>query len=405
MRVRNITTYFVFNALSALMPIVTLPLLTTYMSPKDFGIWTIFTLAAMYSSTIARWEINTSLKSDFYLEGNDFSLQTSTAFWYGCGWFLILIILWAAAFPKNLIWNGINSEWILAIGAIAFFRYQTVNLHQILQLQNRAMLYGVWSLFSNAGLYGIAIILMIFLNMDWRARAWAEISVGCASFMVAVFFWRKDYGLRCKFSWNQLLRMLRFSTPYIFAAMIGYLLMTADRLFIGKMMDAEHLGLYAIAVQLSASLSLLISALVPEWEAALYKHEGSLKLHIRRKLKKYIVIVFLSLPIILIMPPFLQWLLPYLTQKSFAGAESYIAPALIIVASAGAFALLQPMMVILKKSNAYLKTNIAMLVLCSISMWLLIPSYGVYGAAYSLAGSYILGSVLLYNLIVRWTKD
>lgn len=405
MKVKNITTYFVFNVLSALMPIVTLPLFTTYMSPKDFGVWTIFALAAMYVSTVARWEINTSLKSDFYLGDNDFSLKTSTAFWYGCGWFLILIILWAVAFPKHLMWNGLNCDWMLAIGVVAFFRYQTVNLHQLLQLQNRAMLYGAWSFFANTGLYGISIILMICFNMDWRARAWAELSVGCASFLVAVFFWRKDYGLRCKFSWNQLLRMLRFSTPYIFAAMIGYLLMSADRLFIGKMMDAERLGLYAIAVQLSASLSLLISALVPEWEAALYKHEGSLKLHIRRQLKKYIVIVLLALPVVLIMPSVLQWVLPYLTQKSFSGAESYIAPALIIVAAAGAFALLQPMMVMLRKSNAYLKTNIAMLVVCSISMWLLIPSYGVYGAAYSLAGSYLLGGILLYGLILRWTKD
>lgn len=405
MRVKNLTIYFVFNALSALMPIVTLPLFTTYMSPKDFGIWTIFTLAAMYASTVARWEINTSLKSDFYLEGNDFSLQASTAFWYGCGWFLTLVILWGAVSPKLIIWNGINSEWLLAIGAIAFFRYQTVNLHQLLQLQNRAMLYGVWSLCANIGLYGISIILMIFLNMDWRARAWAEIFVGCASFLLAVFFWRKDYGLRCKFSYIELLRMWRFSTPYIFAAMIGYLLMTADRLFIGKMMDAEHLGLYSIAVQLSASLSLLISALVPEWEAALYKHEGSLKLHIRKKLKKYIVIVLLGLPIVLIMPPVLQLVLPYLTRKSFAGAEIYILPALMIVAAAGGFTLLQPMMVMLKKSDAYLKINMAMLVVCSISMWLLIPLYGVHGAAYSLVGSYLLGSVFLYNLIVRWTKD
>ena len=390
--------------LSALLPIVTLPLFTQYMSPQDYGNWTIFTLIVMYVSTISRWEINNALKLNFFKSETDFSLYASTAFIFACGCFGLFGVFWLATLPWKLGWGEVDNKWFFVIGMLAFFRYQTVNLHQLLQIENRSLIYGTWSFLANLIMYGVALFMLMYFHMDWRARAWAELLVGTLSFAVAFIFWRKYYGLRRRFDRGVLVEMLISTSPLMLSSAVGYILITMDRLFIAKMVGAEQLGLYTIAAQLAASVGLFMSAVAPTWEATLYNYEGSLAEHIRKKLKVYAVIVLLTLIILVVMPTLLKGLLPYLTTKSFVSAEIYVFPTLMVATTTGLFALLQPIAVILKKGKIFAAINIGMLVTACAGMFLCIPIIGARGAAYSLAATYFAGGVLLFFFILRWVQ-
>ena len=404
MKLRSLSIYFVFNVLSALMPIVTLPLFTRYMSPQDYGTWTVFSLMAIYASMISRWEINNALKLHFVNSEKDFSLYASTAFFFACGWFTLFVVFWLLTLPWNSGWNGVPAEWFLAVGLLAFFRYQTINLHQLLQIENRSLLYGIWSFLANIGLYGVAILLLMFADMDWRARAWAELLIAAVSFAFVLKFWRRDYGLRWRFDKRALYEMLIFTSPLMVSSVISYLLTTVDRLFVAQMLGAEQLGLYTIAVQLSASMGLFMTAVTPAWEAALYKYDGSLVMHVRKRLTVFALVVLMVAIVLLVLPVLLQWVLPILTDKSFNSARNYLFPTLLVAAFSGLFALLQPVMVLLNRTRTFALLNIAMFVAACASMWLCIPIFGGRGAAYALAATYLAGCLVLVFFIVKWTN-
>lgn len=405
MKLRSLSIYFIFNVLSALMPIVTLPFFTRYMTPQDYGTWTVFSLMTIYVSAVSRWEINNALKVKFVNAEIDFSLYSSTAFFFACGWFALFFLLWLVTLPWNPGWNGVSGIWFIALGSLAFFRYQTINLHQLLQLESRSFLYGLWSFLANLGLYGVAILLLMFADMDWRARAWAELLVAAISFLWALEFWRKDYGLRWRFDVRVLYEMLIFSSPLMLSSLISYLLTTVDRLFIAQMLGAEQLGLYTIAVQLSASMGLFMSAVAPAWEAGLYNYQGSLAVHIRRRLRLFAMVVLLTAGVLMVLPALLEWVLPLLTHKSFNSAQVYLFPALLVAACTGLFVLLQPIAVLLNRTRFFAILNLCMFAVACAGMLWCIPLFGGPAAAYSLAATYLCGGAALIVLILRWTAD
>lgn len=405
MKLRSLSIYFIFNVLSALMPILALPLFTKYMSPDDYGTWTAFSIMAMYFSTINRWEINNALKLRFSLDPEKLPLYCSTAYIFGCGELVFFGALWLITLPLNQGWLGVPAIWIFGVILLSFFRYQIVNLHQLLQLQNRAILYGIWSFLANMALYGIAILLLIYGKMDWKARAWSEVVVGAVSFMVASSYLRKDFGLRWEFSLGALFSMLKLCSPLMVSELIAYLVVTLDRLFIAKFLGTEQLGLYVVAAQLSSAMSLIFSSIAPAWEASIYRKEANNSLHIRRRLATFAACVFFVGMVLTILPTILTVILPFLTSRDYSDAEMYIFPTTFVAAAGGLFRMLKPMVVFLNKTKIFLIINCGMIFFGCAGIMVCIPVMGAAGAAYALASAYIAGGLVIILSITKWTAD
>lgn len=403
MKIRNISIYFIFNAVSALIPIVTLPLFTRYMSTEDYGLWAAFSLITMYLSTVSRWEINSALKFHFVTNKDNFGIHCSSAFIFGCYQLVLYTLIWGVVLLWGGEWFGIPASWISAVMLIAFFRYNLVNLHHLLQIDNRALLYGVWSLFSNLSLYGLAVLILIYCKNGWQARVLSELLVSFISFVIAIFYFRKYYDLNFSFNKKIILQMLLLSGPLLFSELMGILLITGDRLFIATYLDNEILGLYAVAMQLASSINLCMSSIYPVWEASVFRRNGVLNNHIRKKLKLFFGMVFLSLPLLIILPYLLDILLPFLVDKKFATSNLYLLPAMLIVLMAGFFSMLKPITILLKKTKIYAITTLILLPTSYLAMLVGLQTWGSRGVAYGLSFTYGVGVLVIllyiYNLI------
>jgi len=151
---RSFSSYFVFNVLSALLPIVTLPLFTRYLTPADYGVLAIFNIVAMFAGNFFRLELNSALKRE-YVEGfGTFSRYVSTAFAFShfllllCALVLLLLMPWMHAF------HGIGVQWYFVVLLLAYLRFHTVCLHHLFQLSNRAVLFGASGLVATHVTFG-----------------------------------------------------------------------------------------------------------------------------------------------------------------------------------------------------------------------------------------------------------
>lgn len=389
-----------------MLPIVTLPILTKYLSPRDYGILAVFNIISTLAGNFFRLELNSALKRQYAESRIDFSRYISTAFVFSNFMLLLYGAILLLLLPVMGDFYGMEPHWMLLILLLSYFRFHTISLHHLFQLQNRALLLGIWGFVATLGTFGLCIGLLIFTHADWQARAWAEVMVGLASFPVAVYFLRKDFSLRWQFDPDRLKKMLKFSLPLLSTSMLGYLFMLSDRMFIATMIGQQELGLYTVAVQLSSAAGLFFGAILPAWESWIFAKQGGInKNNINKVMRMFLTIVVGTLAMMLLLPGFLSWMLPYLTHKNFAGVDMYLTPTIISASSAGLFSLLLPILIFMRKTAVVAYVNIAMALVNCLCLYIFIKAWGATGAAYALSLTYVFGSFLILFFILKFSKS
>jgi O-antigen/teichoic acid export membrane protein len=404
MYLKNISVYFIFNVISALLPVITLPIFTKYLSPADYGILAFFNIVSLLAGNFFRLELNAALKRE-YVDNKEFPKYVGTAFVFSTAQFLCYGVLLLFAINWVNIFHGITAPYFFLILLLAYLRFYTVTLHHLFQINNRALLFSVWGLITTLGTFGIAIGMIVNLGMQWQGRVWAEVIVALISFPFAIYFLRKDYSLKWQFEFEKLKSLIRFSFPLLCTSMMGYFLMFSDRLFIVEMVGARELGLYTVALQLSAAVGMMIAAVLPSWEAWIYARKGKIDIHeIKRISKKMLPVIGLLFLGLLMLPVVLQILLPYLTSKDYSGAELYLIPTIIAAVSSGIFSLIVPILIYMRKTILIAYINVGILVVNLVFQYFFIIRFGAVGAAYALAASYFIGSLSLVILIIKLNK-
>lgn len=403
MKLNSISIYFLTNLTLAVLPMATLPIFTRYMTPADYGVWGFFNLLAMYLGVISRWELNSALKFNYVkLKKIEFSDCIKAAFVFSFFVMVLFILIWVFLFAWGEGWNGVESTWIFALIIIAFMKVQSINLHNLFQISERSILYCIWALCSNIGLYAISLLLMSYSSMAWEARGWAELIIAAVSFLVTLYYFKSDFALNFElnFDFKIMYRMLKFSTPIMGAAVINFYISTIDRLTIAGEFNPQIFGLYMVALQVSSSLSLIFNSISPAWESSIYNSsQTSSVINVKIHLRKLILLSIGVLIIVIASPDILIWILKKLTTKDYDEASIYIFPTMIMIAASGIFSLLQPLMIVLNKNKEFLQIKIGMFIFITINMSYFVESYGPKGPAYGLAFCYFLGAVAVIVLI------
>lgn len=395
---KSVSIYLVFNVLSALLPIITLPIFTRYMTPSDYGILAIFNIMCMFSGNIFRLELNAALKRVYATNINDFPVYLNTAISFSNKLLILCVITLLALLPWLHDYNGVTTPWFFAILLLAYLRFQTVVLHHLLQLTNRPLLYGVWGLVANLATFGLTFLFLFWNGLGWQARSFSELLVALVSFPIAIIFFRKDFALRRQFDWNVLKTMLRFSLPLLMSSMIGYLLLVMDRLFIAELVGQKKLGLYAVAVQLSAIVGLFFGAILPVWESWIYRKTSNLNLKDLSQIMRWLFIVILiSLLFNFLAPLALAFILPFLVDQSFAGVDLFLQPVITSALVVSIYGMTVPILTFMRKVTFIVKINIMMLILSFPILYFCIQEWGTVGAAYGLTIVY--GTGLSVGLI------
>lgn len=206
------------------------------------------------------------------------------------------------------------------------------------------------------------------------------------------------------FEWPLARRLWRDSWPLMFASAVGFMNLRADQLMIGWLMGERELGFYAAAVKLVEIWyfvpGLLMNSLFPAILNA--RKTGAERYH--RRLNNYHWLMLLipsaiALPIGLMAGPLVQLLFGESYRASVGILQVYI------WSNIGLF-LSWSFMPYLMAEN-YVRTiliiNIAALLANIVLNWLLIPAFGLSGAAWATLFSYLVFPVIA--AIIRWRHE
>lgn len=240
-------------------------------------------------------------------------------------------------------------------------------------------------------------VLLILLSAPLMAFVWvifAEALLTATGLMI-VYSWRGGSLFNWRIRFDRAKSLLTESWPMLLSALAVMILMRVDQVMLGQLIGNEAVGIYSVAVRISEIWyfipSVIVASVFPAVIAA--KKQGE-NIYYQRLQKLYDLMIAMALGIAVIMTFASDWVIVLLFGHAYEQAGTVLAIHIwgaVFVSFGIAWA---KWMVIEGLQLTMLKINLLSLAANIILNYLLIPKYGVTGAAVATAVSYSLGHTI-----------
>lgn len=389
-----------------------LPLFTNFLSQEDFGTYTLWFSYVIILNPLFLFGQNTALIR-FYgsvVKRDEQISIFSTAFWTVIMAATIFSGIGLLAFRPlmNLLFETQTGAGSLTLFLIIVLWLDSINLLalNLLKAENRAFSFAWISILCGIAIPLVTVYLLILLKMKAIGAVLAILVVATLKLglLTLVVIRRR---LRFTFSIDYFKKMARFGLPFVPTILAASLMVTLDRILIDKMIGKAAVGIYAAGCRLGMFISLLTKAFQYAWEpfiAANFQKPDAKQIF--SKVLTYFVLVTGLVYILVVL--FVDDIVRIkIGNYTFFGADFYESTAVVPLIMLGSLCYGIYLNFIVgayaqKKSGYFLLfTGLAALVNLVLN-FLLIPVWGMQGAALATVGSYgvmLLGMFLLNQKI------
>ncbi|WP_300099003.1 lipopolysaccharide biosynthesis protein [Methanosarcina sp.] len=382
-----------------------LPIYTRYLTPADYGI---LSIASVVSSVLVIFLIFGQggaigrFYYDYHHDSTKLRDYLSTICLSVClisfAICVILCLLGDSFFSIVLSDIPFNPYLILVIWS-AFLGVPLNFALILLQVRERAHTYSV----INVAKFLISTILIIFFVVMQREGALGSLKgqfvCSIIFFFVALSYLKKD--ITIKFDRNKFKESFYFGLPLIPHMLAGWITSLIDRLFLSWYWNLSIVGLYSLGYQIGSILSLITTAINFAWVPFFLSKatdEGEKAKHTFSILTTYYMalIGFIGVGIAL----FAKDVIHLMTVPAYYEASQVVPFIVLAFVLNGMYYMVVNQIFLLKKTK-YLAITTFLGALINIGLnFLLIPEYGMIGAAAATAMTYLftfIGVFLLSN--------
>lgn len=383
---------------SALLGILTIPVLTWMFAVEDIGRFSILQIVMSFSCIFLTLGLDQAYVREYYEVDNKTVIfktvvLTST-------FFSILISLFFLLFQMEFISksaykissNYLSCMTIVCVILTMLLRYITLNI----RMQEKGLLYSISQITPKIFLLAVILVLFFLDNAKFDFNKLIAIQAGSLFLVLLIFcLYIKDELIcffKVNFDYEILGKMLIFGFPLVISGLVFWLMQACSRIFLLNHSTLLEVGLFSVAVSIAAGFSVLTSIFNTIWVPTIYKliKEGDPIKEIERVSEFIALAISFILFIVCIGMP----LIPQFLPKAYIGIEYVIL-----------LCVLQPLFYTLSESTAVgilvkRKTIISIFVSIGglltnvILLWALVGKYGAMGAAISLAVSFWIYFVL-----------
>jgi O-antigen/teichoic acid export membrane protein len=408
---RHSLVYGVGGLVSRILAVLLLPLYTHYLTRADYGaIETLVALTAVLV-IVLRAGISSAFFR-FYFDAKterDRVVVVRTSFWFTMTMAtagLVVGLVFAGDIANAL--NGMTPGLVRAafVGLWAQMNYE--QLTSLFRVEERSVQFALASLANVL----VTIAATVLLVAVWHKGAVGVLVGNFTGTLVvyAVLLAYRRYQLGLEFSRSLLREMNRFGLPLVPSGIALWAINFADRIFLNTISGAAETGLYSIGVRISSVIIFLFTAFRTAWPAFAYSIEDD------REAKRtyafvltYLLFIccWLSLALGLLAP----WIVRILTTPRFyEGARVVALLCFAATAYAGYTVIAIGIGRVRKTQFNWIITFAAAALNIGLNI-VLIPPYGMIGAAIATVAAYALMFVLmtwnaqrLYPVPYQWRR-
>lgn len=398
--------YGIGNAIEFAAGLILLPILTKIFTPEDYGVIDTVVTIISFLSLIIFLGLNSATQR-FYFKETDSKKNSntiSTAFWF-LVFFSITTVGILSFFSEQisaLLFETTRYTNLIIVALLSIpFLLLTTFFKDVLRLKFKPLRFGFISI-TQLVVRVVFVLIFVTLFKMGLAGNFLGILVGALfTSAIALFFIRKE--IVFAFSLGKIKKLLAFGVPLAFAGIAYWVISLSDRFLILKMLNLGDLGIYAVGNKIASVLLLFVTAVHLAWSPFIY--ETNEKQDIKPIITKtitYSLLFFLFIGVGITV--FSNEAIKLLTTDEYLSAI-YVIPTLVFgVVLLGVSGIISTGLSIVQKTSAITKAAIIAAGIKILLTMILIPHYGILGAAIATFLSYLALSLLYFYFGNKYFK-
>lgn len=260
--------------IGAIFSFITIPIITYFISPGEYGRVSMFTLLQNILGMIAYLGLDQAYAKFYYDEENKEKLMLHSIFPAIC--FSVLVSLSVFFFKESLaVWlygstNDMSCVYIL-IPYLPFFVIERFVLIKY-RMEQKGLIYSFFSIFSKAIMLVLSVVTLKYYLCGYQSVIYSTVLSQVISTVCLIFFYLKNEKISLmEWDWIYIKKLLKFGLPLIPATIVGWVLNSMDKIMIRSICDYQQLGLYDAALKIVSVLAIIQSCFATFWSPIAFK--------------------------------------------------------------------------------------------------------------------------------------
>jgi len=399
---KNSYYYTLANVVPQSIGFLFLPIYSLYMAPSDFGIVSAMEAIAYILTVVFCLGLDKGAQR-FYFDGDsEYQKRMLSTF------FIATIILSVSLVLLSLLAQSLLQSIFVSIPFFPYFilAIMSVSLNNLslitttyYQVSEQPKKYMLLKLLRVVLQISLTLVFVVWLFEGAEGHLKAEFFSVLLFVPIYLIIAHKNFGW-C-FDKKLLVDGVSYSWPFIPTLLMAWILNLSDRFFLERYVGLTELGIYSMGYKVSMAFFVFSSALTLAYTPIFYRlANSSEQSEAQDKIAKCAVVVAgIFVMLMFFMSLFAKEIFNYFLDASYE--DGYIIVRLVVIGHClSAIMSITSVLYLLQAKKTKLNMIIAtMAAVANIALnFLLIPSYGIYGAAFATLLSLIILTILQYHV-------
>lgn len=402
--IENFIAYGAINALDKIVPLVMLPVVTRLLTDTaDYGRFEMFNTIVGFGSAFAILGIYDAMFREYFEKDDEEykSLVTSTAakvvFFSACTVSLILVLFSKAV---SVVFLNTSENWHIVVMAASgiFLSANRAIISAPTRMKNHRKVY-IFSGISYSAIYYAFAILFIKLGMSYNGLIYGNLIASLYMFIFFFYLNHRDFKLGL-FSSNVAKELLKIGVPLVPCFVIYWAFNSMDKIMISHMLGLKEVGIYSIGAKVASVSTFIYAAFVGGWQFfAFSTMKDKDQVELTSKIFEYLgVLSFLAFVMAVLFNDLIfNW---FFNGDYVRGSEVFpylfLSPLILMLFQTAGNQLL-----VIKKSYLSTLCLVGGLVINLILNYIMIPMFGIKGAALATLMGYAASVVFMILLTYK----
>lgn len=382
---------------SALLGLITLPLLTWFYPVEDIGRISMLQVVASFSVLLFCLGLDQAYTREYHEEESKSKLFKHSVLPGAILMILSFLVVYSVGSEQLSQWlYGISSSYLTVISILIFLlTFLSRFLSLILRMEDKAVAYSMSQLLPKL-LFVFFIVGSVWFGASKDTYNLVTAHALSVLGVFLIFAWNTRVtwlaALHVSFDKKQTKSLLSYGLPLVIGGLASWGLNVMDKLFLRSMSTFEELGIYSVTFSIAAVATVFSGIFNTIWAPMVYKwvSEGIDE----RKVDEISEHVLATVFFIIVLSGLFSWILPYFLPKNYAAIRDLITlcligPLLYTLSETTAVGI-----AITRKTVFSMLASVGAMVVNFIGNYLLVPEYGALGAATSTAIAFFVFYVL-----------
>ena len=390
---QQILSYSGVNIINASVPFLLLPILTSYLSPEDYGVLSMVQLLMLLSFPFVMINSQGLLTMEYSKLSNvEYRKLVSSALIIPLFGFLFIEFIFYLF--NNFITKYFQlPEYLLyLIPVFLFFQAIPTFVPIIFQAKKQPINFGKFKICLTILNVLLSLLFVVVLMYGWEGRLFGIVGSYFLFSIIGLIVLLKIDAVDIIFDIDSIKKILSFGVPLLPHTIAGVLLAYSSRFFLANMIDNDAVGIYTVAFQVASVVLLIMTSINQAWAPNLYEVLNSapnqnVKLGIVKQTYKVMIFMLITTFLFIVFVPYIFELFIDESYHSGILISKFVSVGFLMN---GLYFLVTNYILFSKKTKVLSCITSIISIIGAILNYYLILEYGIIGAAYSLIITFVL---------------